>query len=270
MSKSFKVLILGATGRLGSVVAEQAWALKWQTHGTFNNTLTKPPSICVWHRFSATSAEVVTPQLQALIGKVKPDVIINCLRDDSRPFLVYTFIPTLLARITTIPVIHISSNAVFPPSTRQWDVLDTPAPTSEYGLLKLLGEHKEHLVLRTSFIGPPAGVKDPVPSLAHYARKHGMPWNGVTNRTLAEFICLQCLGYQYGCAFYRGIVHLCSKPQKWDTTIIKLFSMYGKKPRWEGPAVKTGTLIYGVQVKISLNEQIKKINAPYGKFYSFP
>ena len=72
-------------------------------------------------------------------------------------YLINGLFPRVLAdhcQSMGIPLIHVSTDCVFSGESGPYDETDTPSATDLYGRSKALGEPKNCMVIRTSFIGP--------------------------------------------------------------------------------------------------------------------
>lgn len=165
-----KILVLGASGMLGSAVFRCLHASRaHEVSGTVRNQSVlkffseeEKPSI-------ATDIDVLHMDgLISLLDKVDPDIVINCVglikqlssaKDPLVALPVNALFPHRLARLCALAgvrLIHVSTDCVFTGATGNYTEEDIPDAIDLYGRSKLLGElvEYEHAVtLRTSIIG---------------------------------------------------------------------------------------------------------------------
>ncbi|TRM87427.1 NAD(P)-dependent oxidoreductase [Sulfolobus sp. C3] len=149
-----KVLILGASGQLGSELSK-----------LFPNAIKTYSSSEV---IGGVKIDVTDfPLLENFILKVKPDVIINavaytdvdgCERDKDKAFEVNAEAVKHIvraSRVTEAYLVHVSTDYVFDGERGNYAESDTPNPINYYGISKLVGEgytlsYDDSLVVRTS------------------------------------------------------------------------------------------------------------------------
>jgi dTDP-4-dehydrorhamnose reductase len=164
-----KVLILGASGMLGSVMMrELSRDPQLQVWGTLRNDLDKAA-------FSPTIAEQIISgidvldekQVAELFQRVAPQVVINCIglvkqvkesEDPQMAMAINALLPHQLAKLceqSRARLIHFSTDCVFSGDRGNYLETDTPDANDLYGQSKLQGEVSEPnaLTLRTSIIG---------------------------------------------------------------------------------------------------------------------
>lgn len=164
-----RVLVLGATGMLGSTVFRTLCAdPRYETFGTIRNE----SSMC---HFDHALRPMLIPcmgfegeaGLLATLSKARADVVINCvgiikqLQKSSDPLeslAINAALPHRLARycdLTGAKLIHFSTDCVFAGKAGQYREDDVPDATDLYGRSKLLGEvvYGNAVTLRTSIIG---------------------------------------------------------------------------------------------------------------------
>lgn len=149
------ILVLGAKGMLGQAVYKHLKQIYPKTIGTDKSD----------NRFYHLSASSVKKDLKKIIEELKSiDFIINCVgvlpssKNKRRMVLVNSEFPQELALLGLkygIKIIHISTDAVFPSTSRTVFEDSSPEPDSFYGKTKLKGEVKSGntLNIRTSIIG---------------------------------------------------------------------------------------------------------------------
>jgi dTDP-4-dehydrorhamnose reductase len=165
-----KILILGATGMLGSAVYRLLSAGPGlEVHGTARDDSAR-------RRFDAplasrllTGVDVVSHDaLVRLLAAVRPQAVVNCVglvkqlaeADDPLAALpINSLLPHRLAalcRLTGARLVHVSTDCVFSGSRGGYVEGDLPDATDLYGRSKLLGEvvdRPDAITLRTSIIG---------------------------------------------------------------------------------------------------------------------
>jgi len=194
-----RVLVLGGTGLLGSAVLH----CLAQTYDVTATHQSYPLHVPVkWHQWSMPASDQLRQSVQQLYAKVRPDLVVNCLRARStaEEFLVNSCVPVALG--DHLPVINISTNAVFPASANTWETFHPPRPDSAYGYSKLFGERSGQLTIRSTFIGPHFFVQEPWNALRRrYLPTSGL-WTGVTNYALAQRIVWWIANWQAGLEHY--------------------------------------------------------------------
>jgi len=168
-NKKIKVLILGATGLIGSGLFNTlSRKLDLEVLGTVrSHKLTRFfPQKLRKNLFSGIDVTNDSASLK-LISRLRPDVVINCigltkhLPSGSDPLLAIplnSYLPHYLAvhcKLLGIRFIHISSDCVFSGDKGNYVESDTPDATDIYGKSKSLGEIDDGsaITLRTSTIG---------------------------------------------------------------------------------------------------------------------
>ena len=164
-----KVLILGATGMLGSsmfnVISE---IRKWQVYGTVRSDSAKQyfPSSMQANLLSGIVAEDLDSITRAFI-QVKPEVVINCMglvkqlktaNDPVQILPINSLLPHRLVKLcelTGARLVHISTDCVFSGRKGNYKETDVVDAVDLYGKSKYLGEVncKNAITLRTSIIG---------------------------------------------------------------------------------------------------------------------
>lgn len=169
MTQKKKLLVLGASGMLGNAVfrffQDDSLYEVWGTVRSLRAAQHFEPAL----RDQLISNIDVenTDALLALMARVKPEVVVNCIglvkqlsqaNDPLQALPINALLPHRLARICAVAsarLIHFSTDCVF--SGRQGGYVETDLPdaTDLYGRSKLLGEVAEPhtITLRTSIIG---------------------------------------------------------------------------------------------------------------------
>lgn len=199
-----KILILGASGMAGHVLF---YYLKENSHYEI---------VTICHRDKIEPNSYIldvydTNQLQEIIVKEQPDVIVNCIgvlvkgskSNPQNAIFINAYFPHKLSDIThsivpTPQVIHISTDCVFSGQKGNYKDTDIKDALDVYGMSKNLGEliNDKDLTIRTSIIGPE--IKSNGEGLFHWFlmnRKsdsvNGFSksiWGGITTLQLAKCI----------------------------------------------------------------------------------
>ena len=164
-----KVLVLGATGMLGSaMMRSMSESNRLTTFGSIRSEESKPRFVPAIAERLIVSPDLLDPHaLSDLLSAVRPDVVINCVspnRDSLRSGDPLRIIPVcalfphqLAGQCLEIGarLVHISTDGVFSGAKGAYTEDDAPDATDVYGVSKRLGEpHASHVfVLRTSMIG---------------------------------------------------------------------------------------------------------------------
>jgi dTDP-4-dehydrorhamnose reductase len=163
------VLILGANGMLGNAVMRSFSRNEaWDVHGTlrsmsslrfFSSQLTSKLHCGV----DVEDFDV----LVSLLGKIRPDVIINCIgqikqvegaNEPLRAIPINAVFPHRLAHLCKMigaRLVHISTDCVYSGTVGNYKEEDIPDANDLYGRTKLLGEvdYSNAITIRTSIIG---------------------------------------------------------------------------------------------------------------------
>ncbi len=163
-----KILILGASGFLGSILHKILRADHQVVGTTTSNALSSPNFLT----FNYTNQY----SLQELLASVKPDCVINCIAladvdlaevDEVLALKLNFELPRDLSSVCEleeIRLIHISTDH-FESSESGLHESDVPIPVNIYGKTKLLGDNallknsKSAVVIRTNFFGRSASGK---------------------------------------------------------------------------------------------------------------
>jgi dTDP-4-dehydrorhamnose reductase len=147
-----RVLVTGATGHLGSQLAERAAAAGWSVAGTRFSSADHPQ-----HEW----LDVRDPSgVRDLLARVRPDVVIHTAsgRDDWRVVADGAAHVAVAAAALGVRLIHVSSDAIFPGNEAEYDEAALPAPVYRYGAAKAAAETAvravcpDAAVVRTSLI----------------------------------------------------------------------------------------------------------------------
>jgi dTDP-4-dehydrorhamnose reductase len=168
-SASKKILVLGASGMLGSMVFSFLNSnLNFDVRGTVRSNNALPNVKSNEKVFINVNAEDVE-SIELLIKEFRPEYIVNCIglikqdkasNDPMRAITINSLLPHHLAKICktySLTLIHISTDCVFSGKAGNYVESDTPDPLDLYGVTKLLGEISGELnviTFRTSLIGP--------------------------------------------------------------------------------------------------------------------
>lgn len=164
-----KILVLGASGMLGSAVFRVLEKKEdCETIGTVRSEEVKRFFASELGRKLVVCCDVENHDaLVKVFEQTQPEVVINCV-SLPRPLLstgnpleiipIYALLPHRLARLCSLigaRLIHISTDGVFTGSKGQYTENDLPDSRDIYGISKLLGEvnYPHTITLRTSIIG---------------------------------------------------------------------------------------------------------------------
>ena len=226
-----KILLLGANGLLGSRIEE---------------VLKNDPTVKLFSTTRDESSEFYfdynTMSLRSLLKKTRPDVVINCIvvtdirKTWSYFFKINALLPIKLALIgfeKNIKILHFSTDAVFPKSSRKRTEISLPFPSTKYGVSKLLGDLSilSCIVIRTSFVGFSESTDNSNGLAAriynseigsNFVIEKNILWNGITVDILAELTRI----IAKDTTIRKGLFHLFS-----STPILKiqLVEMLAKK-----------------------------------------
>lgn len=164
-----KILVLGASGMLGSAV------LRFFSMQPELNVTGMMRSAAALALLPSTVRDSVvtgvdvenTDQLMQLFSRTRPDLVINCIglikqlsdaKDPLAAIPINSILPHRLARLCELSgsrLVHLSTDCVFSGSKGNYTEDDIPDATDVYGRTKLLGEvdYPHALTLRTSIIG---------------------------------------------------------------------------------------------------------------------
>lgn len=161
-----KILVLGATGNLGSRLVEQAKPLLYSIYGTSRHYSTS--SIFRYRPDASNEAGLIE-----LLNQLSPDVVINCIamtsidtceKDIMQSLQVNYQIPKNLSRLANdfgAKFVQISTDAVFDGQNRdgKYKEDDVRRPVNVYGKHKAMAEDavlnssSKNLIVRTNFFG---------------------------------------------------------------------------------------------------------------------
>jgi dTDP-4-dehydrorhamnose reductase len=168
-----KVLVLGASGMLGNAVLRllsesQGYEVFGSVRSAAAMRLLPPES----GKRIVTGVDVENQDsLAALLGRIRPDAVINCigivkqLQEASDPLTtlpINALLPHRLARMCDLAgarLVHVSTDCVFSGSKGMYLESDPPDAVDLYGRSKSLGEvdYPHAVTLRTSIIGHELG-----------------------------------------------------------------------------------------------------------------
>lgn len=168
-----KVLVLGASGMLGSAVFRLAST--WpgvEAWGTLRGAGPRQHFDRVLHERLITGIDADQPDtLSEAFAKVRPDIVVNCVglikqlgnaKDPLAAIPLNSVLPHRLARLAELVgarLVHVSTDCVFSGSKGSYIEADLPDAIDVYGRTKLLGEvdYPHAITLRTSIIGRELG-----------------------------------------------------------------------------------------------------------------
>lgn len=164
-----KVLILGASGMIGSAMFRVLAGSNAQTWGTIRSSEMKKFFAHQLHQNLLHLGDVEeTDKLLRLLAKLQPDVVVNCIgltkhhKESDEPLLsisLNALLPHRLAELCKVAgarLVHVSTDCVFAGTRGGYLEADNPDATDVYGRSKHLGEVVDHdnaVTLRTSTIG---------------------------------------------------------------------------------------------------------------------
>lgn len=164
------VLVLGATGMLGSAVFRLlSEKREWRVFGTIRSIGDKSLFNSENHDRLLVGVDAENfDSIEQAYKISKPNIVINCiglikqLSDSDDPLLaipINALLPHKLAKLCDVidaRLIHISTDCVFSGDRGMYKESDLPDARDLYGLTKFLGEvgYKNTVTLRTSIIGP--------------------------------------------------------------------------------------------------------------------
>ena len=166
-----RVLVLGATGMLGSAVL-RFFAVRKCTYETFgsvrsNSTALQLPNHLL--KNLVTAVDVMNSEdIIRLFARVQPHIVINCVglvkqletaKDPLSALPINAVLPHRLARLCSVSgarLVHISTDCVFSGKRGNYHENDVADADDLYGRSKFLGEvdYPNAITLRTSIIGP--------------------------------------------------------------------------------------------------------------------
>lgn len=164
-----KVLIIGATGMLGSaMIRVLSEKVNWQVFGTARSESAKRlfrPEIA--ERLIFDVDVVQNDSLIKVFNQIRPDIVINCVglikqladsEDSLQSITINSLLPHRLARLSDLTgarLVHISTDCVYSGRKGGYRESDIPDAEDTYGRSKLLGEvsYPHAISLRTSIIG---------------------------------------------------------------------------------------------------------------------
>ncbi len=241
-----KILILGATGMLGSTIFRMfSDKTDWNVFGTVRSeesiqTFSKTISDKLISHCDVTDND----RLSQVITQANPDVVINCIgvvkqvsdaHDPVKMVTINSLLPHQLSKISAnigARLIHISTDCVFLGNKGNYTEDDIPDAQDIYGRSKLLGEvSSEHCItLRTSIIGPELNTKNGLLEwfLSQNDKCEGYAkaiFSGLPTIILAKIIAETIIPMRE----LHGVYHVASQPIS-KFNLLKLISdIYGKK-----------------------------------------
>ena len=284
--KKTKVLILGASGLIGHQVY---WRLKsvgkYEVNAVSKTRKVDSPSILL---------DVLKKNnLKSCLENIQPDIVINCIgalinASEAHPEMAYKLnaeLPHALSRLSkelNFRLVHISTDCVFSGKLNTpYKETDMPDGTSTYSRTKAKGEEikDEHLVIRTSVIGPELSNRAEELFNWFMLEDHQIEgyqtsiWSGVTTAILARSI------ENLMCQDLKGIYHVTNNSfiskyhllellkyeTKKDISIIPVDKNDSNKA-FEDTRLKLGFTIPSYEQMVA--EMIESIRANHGR-YSF-
>jgi len=164
-----RVLVLGATGMLGSSVFRLLSENdSWEVFGTVRSPELKTLFPVEFRQRLVEGVDVNDHEtLTKVFFQTVPDVVINCIalskgaqnaNDPRQAYLIYAVLPHKLAVLCSLSkarLVHISTDGVFSGERGSYAENDTPDAKDIYGVTKLMGEvsYPHTITIRTSIIG---------------------------------------------------------------------------------------------------------------------
>lgn len=240
------ILILGASGLLGHAIfrvlnEDNNLSVYGSIRSSDVNSFFPPECL---NRLILCGDLADTRELTALVTKVQPNVVINCVSiskemmkaGDSWHFIkYYSLLPQKLALICSkhcIRLIQISSDGVFSGESGCYKEDDIPDATDVYGASKLLGEltGKNHVTLRTSIIGHELKSKNSLLEWFLSQENHCKCYtkaifSGFPTVVLAQIIRDVIIPARN----LSGVYHVASKPISKFDLLTLVAKVYGKK-----------------------------------------
>jgi len=245
-----KVLVLGATGMLGHAMMRVfAQDSRHEVFGSVRSDRAQKHFGPVLSERLITGIDVENADsLVALMDKVRPDAVVNCVglvkqlaesNDPLSALPINALFPHRLARICGLAnarLVHISTDCVFSGRKGFYTESDHPDADDLYGRSKLLGEvdYPHAVTLRTSIIGEELesshglvgwflSQKAPVKGYTHAI------FSGLPTCELAEVIRNCVLNHPD----LRGLYHVASDPISKHDLLRMIDAVYGKELRIE-------------------------------------
>lgn len=196
--EGFKILILGGTGMLGSMVTAFLYDQGYNVTFTSRNPNPKSKIPCIY--FDAKKFDVNRFKAQEY------DLIINCIgaikQKHNSPedyYILNSVFPwkiAALCKLQCVKFIHVSSDCVWNGKLNipnKYKITSATDATDDYGISKAHGEPLEAITLRTSIIGPhntEHGLfewlrRSKKTQVSGYTNHH---WSGVTTLELSRII----------------------------------------------------------------------------------
>lgn len=242
-----RVLILGASGMLGSAVLDvfsQDQLL--ETFGTLRSASSLKFFPKSQHPRLLTNIDVLDADcLVRTLGQVRPDVVINCvglikqLADANDPLVALplnTLFPHKLSHLCDlagIRLIHISTDCVFSGRKGMYSELDDSDCTDLYGKSKYLGElhnSKHAITLRTSIIGHELNSQV---SLIDWFLSQGSTVKGYTKAIFSGFPTVELAFIIKDLVLPKpelsGLYHVAAEPISKFDLLQMTAAVYGKK-----------------------------------------
>lgn len=211
ISKTYKILVLGNTGLLGSMVFDYlSKNPKFKIVGTYNKEAISRFYNKEVREYHFNASNNINEQLKNIFDKEKPDYIINCIgiikphcagNDGVKSAIrINALFPHLLSQFVfeydhNIRIIQIATDCVYDGVKGKYDEQDLHNATDVYGKTKSLGEVNNSIFLniRTSIIGPE--IKSKLSLLEWFLSQENNTtilgfnhhlWNGVTTLQFAQ------------------------------------------------------------------------------------
>ncbi|MBA4045730.1 MAG: NAD(P)-dependent oxidoreductase [Erythrobacter sp.] len=241
-----KILVLGASGMLGSAVLRY-FAAQPDIHvtGMMRSCAAVQLLPEAVRDFVVTGIDVEnTDQLTQLFARARPNLVINCIglikqlsdaKDPLAAIPINSILPHRLARLCELldaRLVHLSTDCVFSGDKGSYTEADVPDARDVYGRTKLLGEvdYPNAITLRTSIIGHELSSSK---SLLNWFLSQRGTVNGFTRAVFSGLPTVEIARVIHQLVMpnpnLRGLYHLSVAPiNKFD--LLKLFAKaYGKQ-----------------------------------------
>lgn len=166
-----RILILGASGMLGHKLWQSLSIRFPEAYATIRGCRNDYKKFALFKNADQVIEKIDAlnfPDLEKVFGKIKPEVILNCVgltkrRENANNLAISIALNALLphqlaawGEKKNVKIVNFSTDCVFDGETGNYTEESSPSATDVYGKTKGLGEVKmgNTLTLRSSFIGP--------------------------------------------------------------------------------------------------------------------
>ncbi|WP_395669364.1 dTDP-4-dehydrorhamnose reductase family protein [Rhodoferax sp.] len=246
MTKSKRIVILGASGMLGNAVLR--FFARETLHEVFG-TVRDRKSADLVQRMAPTAqlfAGIDVEDMDSLIrmlAQTRPELVINCIgvvkqlaaaNDTLHALPINALLPHRLAQLSAVAnarLVHMSTDCVFSGTRGSYTEDESPDAQDLYGRSKLLGEvdYPNAITLRTSIIGHElAGARSLVDWFLSQDRKvsgyKNAIFSGLPTVEIARIICDHVIPNPH----LRGLYHLSATPISKFDLLCLIRSVYQK------------------------------------------